>query len=393
VRLMALGDIVDFKGGGTPDKSVPAYWGGSVPWASVKDFKSTTLDRTTDFITQEGVRNSATNVIPAGTVIVPTRMAVGKAAIATVDMAINQDLKALLPKQDISTRFLLHALLASSGELERQASGATVKGITLNVLRELEIYLPRRPEQQRLAAILDQANQVHKLAVEVVRRSDLMIAAEYSHCFGDPRSNPLNWPVSCLSEVLDEIEGGWSPNCLERPASENEWGVLKLGSVTYGRFDQSANKALPANVAPKAYLAVSRGDILFSRKNTYDLVGASTLVMEDTSRMLIPDLVFRLKLKNHKALVSAEYLQTTLSFQSMRVAIRSLASGAAGSMPNISKGKLFNLAIPIPPMDLQRRFTGFRQAHEAQRRKLIHRATKANALFASLQHRAFRGEL
>ena len=95
MKMVALGDIVTIKGGGTPDKSEPKYWGGDVPWASVKDFKSTEISSTIDSITDLGVVNSATNLIPAGNLLVPTRMAVGKVAINTIDLAINQDIKAL----------------------------------------------------------------------------------------------------------------------------------------------------------------------------------------------------------------------------------------------------------------------------------------------------------
>lgn len=69
-----LGDLVDIKGGGTPSKSMPEYWGGTIPWASVKDFKGGILEITEDYITDLAVRGSSTNVIPAGSIIVPTRM-------------------------------------------------------------------------------------------------------------------------------------------------------------------------------------------------------------------------------------------------------------------------------------------------------------------------------
>jgi len=159
MKSVALGDIVEIKGGGTPDKSVEAYWGGKIPWASVKDFKTSEISDTQDRITVQGVQNSATNIIPAGSIIVPTRMAVGKAAINLVDMAINQDLKALRPKPGIDIRYLLHFLLTKGPDLERQATGATVKGITLGVLRSLIIPVPSLDKQKRIAAILDQADR------------------------------------------------------------------------------------------------------------------------------------------------------------------------------------------------------------------------------------------
>ena len=92
-----LGSLVEIKGGGTPRRDLPEYWGGPIPWATVKDFVTTKIDGTQESVTELGVRKSATNIIPAGNIIVPTRMALGKAAINIVDLAINQDLKALIP--------------------------------------------------------------------------------------------------------------------------------------------------------------------------------------------------------------------------------------------------------------------------------------------------------
>ncbi|EKF39866.1 restriction modification system DNA specificity subunit [Nitratireductor indicus C115] len=162
IPVARLGELVKIRGGGTPSKDIPEYWDGSIPWASVKDFKTTDITQTVDSITEAGVANSATSVIPAGSILVPTRMAVGKAAINAVAMAINQDLKALFPTPGVSVRYLLHALLANGPFLERMATGATVKGITLDVLRSLEIPLPPLDEQKRIAAILDKADQLRQ---------------------------------------------------------------------------------------------------------------------------------------------------------------------------------------------------------------------------------------
>ena len=119
-----LGDLVDIKGGGTPNRGEPSFWNGEVPWATVKDFKSTELSKTEDSITHQGVANSATNIIPAGTIVVPTRMAVGKAAVTSVDMAINQDLKALIIRDNsqVDQRYLLRFLLGKAQMLEGMAN-------------------------------------------------------------------------------------------------------------------------------------------------------------------------------------------------------------------------------------------------------------------------------
>ncbi|MBN8501321.1 MAG: restriction endonuclease subunit S [Sphingomonadales bacterium] len=387
-----LGDLVQIRGGGTPDKAVSAYWGGSIPWASVKDFKSTQIVGTMDSITPLGVSNSATNVIAAGALLVPTRMAVGKAAINTIDVAINQDIKALLPGPRVDTRYLLHAILSKAPELERQATGATVKGITLDVLRRVEIPLPPLDEQQRIAAILDQADALRRKRREAIRQLDTLHKSHFEQIFGHPLRNEMGWPVALLGDLLADIEGGWSPTCLDRPAHDDEWGVLKLGAVTYGRFDDGANKALPQGVEPRPKLEVRRGDLLFTRKNTYELVAACALVRNGRARLLMPDLIFRLQLvdpvRSHP-----EFVHAVLSHPAKRAEVQSLASGAAGSMPNISKARLRMVPICLPPPELQLQFAEAVERLELMRSQAVEHLAHLDALFASLQHRAFRGEL
>ena len=117
-NLIPIGEIVDFVGGGTPSRDVEDYWNGHIPWASVKDFRDNHLDSTLESISDKGLSNSSSTLVPAGHVIIPTRMALGKAAINSIDVAINQDLKALKPKQPINTRYLLHAILSRARAIQ-----------------------------------------------------------------------------------------------------------------------------------------------------------------------------------------------------------------------------------------------------------------------------------
>ncbi|NSW91726.1 MAG: restriction endonuclease subunit S [Firmicutes bacterium] len=102
-----LGDIVIQNiGGGTPSKQNSAYWNGNIPWASVKDLTGPILDKTRDYITELGLEESSSNLIPANSIIVCTRMGLGKISINTIPVAINQDLRALIiSRMDIDLRY------------------------------------------------------------------------------------------------------------------------------------------------------------------------------------------------------------------------------------------------------------------------------------------------
>lgn len=202
-----LGELVTISGGGTPSRNNDAYWGGSIPWATVKDLKDTTLSGTQETITPEGLRDSASNLIPAGSVIVATRMGLGKVAINTMDVTINQDLKAFSCSAELEPRYLLYFLLANASHLDSMGKGATVKGITLDVLKDLSVPLPPLPEQKRIAAILDKADSIRRKREEAVRLTEELLRSAFLDMFGDPVTNPKGWKEAALTDVADIVSG------------------------------------------------------------------------------------------------------------------------------------------------------------------------------------------
>jgi type I restriction enzyme S subunit len=153
-----LGAVVKTVGGGTPPRSVAAYWGGSIPWATVKDISTFAPTRTQEYITLAGVRASATRVVRAGTPVLAARMLVGKAVRFQVDVAINQDLKALLTSTAVDDSFLCHWFDANGGLLAASASGSTVAGTSTAQIKAMPIDLPSVDEQRAIASVLDTAD-------------------------------------------------------------------------------------------------------------------------------------------------------------------------------------------------------------------------------------------
>lgn len=156
-ELIILGNLLSqIKGGGTPSKSKTEYWNGNIPWCSVKDMSDDKfrISKTEDFITKLGLEKSSSNLIPKGTVITSTRMGLGRAFINDIDMAINQDLKALYPNELLDNNFLLWLIIFNRNKIESLGTGSTVKGIRLETLKALEVWLPPLPTQRKIAAIL-----------------------------------------------------------------------------------------------------------------------------------------------------------------------------------------------------------------------------------------------
>lgn len=202
MNTIKLGELVSISGGGTPDRSNPDFWGGDIPWATVKDFKSLEISSTLECITDEGLKGSAANIAAPGSIIVPTRMALGKAAINTIPVAINQDLKALrvLDPEVVDRDYLFRFLLSKATFLESQGQGATVKGITLHVLRDLDVPVPAMREQQRIATALEKADGLCRKRREALRLADDFLRAVFIDMFGGLEN--ASYPQVALADVV-----------------------------------------------------------------------------------------------------------------------------------------------------------------------------------------------
>lgn len=148
--------LMSVVGGGTPSRKVPAYFSGRIPWFTVKDMKALKPNDAEEHISEAAIADSATNLIPANTLIVATRIALGRAMRPTVVCAINQDLKALVLGRGINPDFLLHWVGANQRVIQDLGSGTTVSGIRLEALHGLPLLLPPAAEQTRIVEKLEE---------------------------------------------------------------------------------------------------------------------------------------------------------------------------------------------------------------------------------------------
>jgi len=161
------------------------------------------------------------------------------------------------------------------------------------------------------------------------------------------------YPTVFLRDAIADLENGWSPQCLNRPAEDEEWGVLKLGAVSFGLFNDRENKALPKHLKPHPMLEVKKGQVLISRANIPRLVGACAIVSETRPRLMLCDKIFRVVFCADSA-IEAEYLDEVMKLPQVRHQIEAAATGTSATMQNITKPSLLALNLPLPPLLVQR---------------------------------------
>ncbi|GAA3036436.1 restriction endonuclease subunit S [Actinokineospora globicatena] len=288
-------------------------------------------------------------------------------------------------------RFLRQPYVRVAGE-RRMTGSAGQRRVPEAYLANLPIPLYSMEKQRGIAQVLDTVDALRAKRRRAVALLDDLAQSIFLDMFGDPLDNPMGWDRVRMGDFLKRIDSGKSPRCLDRSASPEEWGVLKLGAVTRCTYLPEQNKALPSDSEVDERNEVKPGDLLFSRKNTPELVAASAYVRETRERLLLPDLIFRLVVENESR-VDKVYLHGLLTYSTKRRKLQELASGSAASMSNISKSKLSEFECEIPPVHLQWKFASRLEALEGVKRTHLDHLTQLDALFASLQHRAFRGEL
>jgi len=174
-EVKRLGDAVEkLIGGGTPSRTNSAFWGREIPWVTVKDFATFHPYQAQEYITKFGLNNSASHIIPSGTLITSTRMALGKAVIYNVDVAINQDLKAVFLRPDFNVSFLYYWFEHNETMINNLGSGSTVKGISIVELKRLAFPFISTLEQTAIADVLsDMDAEISALEKRRVKTADI----------------------------------------------------------------------------------------------------------------------------------------------------------------------------------------------------------------------------
>ena len=166
----------------------------------------------------------------------------------------------------------------------------------------------------------------------------------------------MGWIKVALSQCLTSIDNGKSFVCETKPRIGEEPAVLKLSAVTYGHYRPEENKAMIDKNQFVEDAEVRRGDLLLTRKNTPELVGRCAYVYDTPSKLMMPDIIFRL---NVAECCDSIYLWKLVNHDLFRPCIESIATGSAKSMSNISKERLLGVSVILPPLELQQQFAAF----------------------------------
>ncbi|EFP4583678.1 restriction endonuclease subunit S [Salmonella enterica] len=444
--LTSLDDVLlSIIGGGTPSKSNLNFYLGDIPWMSVKDMNQIVLEDTIDHISIDAVKNSSTNIIPAGTPIIATRMGLGKIVVANFDSAINQDLKALFLTKGIEREFFIGWYRSISKHIESLGTGTTVKGIRLEVLKALQFPLAPLAEQKVIAhkinimlAQVEKAKKCLEYIPEMLKsfRHSILAAAVTGKLTEDWRSlNPTNQIKLMVEKYHSQKKGllkvrgktswGTDVELYDLPVNwswvENyKLAIDESNAICAGPFgtifkakdfrdsgipiiflrhvkEIGFNKNKPAFMDVKIWeklhqdYSVYGGELLVTKLG--DPPGECCIYPEENGvAMVTPDVI---KMDVDERVANKKYLMYFFNSPVSKKMVSDAAFGATRLRIDISLFKLF--PIPLPSLEEQNEivrrvdeFFSYANYIEQKSRNLLERV---NGLTQSILTKAFCGEL
>ena len=197
--MVELDHAAEIRGGATPRRDNPDYWGGNVPWLTPTDLPPvgagiTDVETTADAITDDGRASCSASLLPPGAVLFSSRATIGKIGIAVVPLATNQGFANLIPRPGVESHYLAWCLHCHADRIAGLAGTTTFKEVPKSALKRFRIPLPAPSEQRRIVEILDQADRLRSLRAEADAKANSILPALFIQMFGDPVRNPMKWP-------------------------------------------------------------------------------------------------------------------------------------------------------------------------------------------------------
>jgi len=273
-------------------------------------------------------------------------------------------------------------------QAKRLAHGQTRPRINLSQLRSVRVPLPPLPEQQRIAHILHIADSLRAKRHAALAQLESLSHSIFLSMFGDPRVNRFSWPEHSFREWLSmPLRNGVSPSY----GGSVRANVLTLSAITGGAFDPAAQKEGTFRYSPTLDQRVDHQDLLICRGNgNRGLVGRGYFANESMPDVVFPDTMIAARIAPHVA--EAAFVQHLWNSDSIRTQLKALARTTNGTF-KINQRMLEGVTVVTPPLPLQRQFAERRAAITGVKVRHLRFGAGLDALFASLQHRAFRGEL
>jgi type I restriction enzyme S subunit len=387
-----LGELCEVTAGGTPSRAVASNFGGDIPWVKIGDMVQGRVVTTEERLSRSGLETSAAKILPAGTVLMSIFATIGRTAVLCVDAATNQAIVGITPRNAdvLRPEYLRRFLDSQASSLERRARGVAQVNINSSLLKAVPVPLPPLPEQRRIAEILDKADALRAKRRAALAQLDTLTQSIFLDMFGDPATNPRGWRESMLlGDVADIVSGVTIGRKLDGKSTRTV-PYLAVVNVQDRHIDLSVTKTTEATEDEIQRYRLERSDLLLTEGGDPDKLGRGSLWNDELAECIHQNHVFRVRLRSKE--LTPLFLNWLVGSQRGKKYFLRSAKQTTG-IASINMTQLRSFPLLVPPLSRQHDFAKQVSAVDALKTTHLAGIAEVDALFASLQHRAFRGEL
>lgn len=384
IQEKKISDFAEVITGGTPSTTKKEYWdGGNIPWLNSGELNKKYIYESRNFITELGLKNSSTRLMPPDTVLIAlTGATCGLSALSKIEACANQSVTGILPSKSHIPEYLFHFLRTQRQRILDKAWGNAQPHISQAFVKDFKVPLPSLSDQLHIANILSKAENLMAQRKESIRLLDEFLKSTFLEMFGEPVKNEIGWEVCNLSE-LGSLDRGVSK---ARPRNSPEllggiYPLIQTGDVTNAGIYITEFKQTYSELGLKQSKLWPKGTMLITIAAN---IAQTSILSFDAC---FPDSVVGFVTNQKKSNV----LYVHFLFKFFQAFLEGKASQTA--QKNINLEILRTLKVPCPPIELQTQFAQIVEKTEALKSQYQQSLQELENLYGSLSQKAFRGEL
>ncbi|NGT57821.1 restriction endonuclease [Clostridium perfringens] len=382
-----LGDLCEIRAGGTPSRSNSEYWyNGDIPWIKIGDINNKYVKSASEYITVDGLNNSSAKLFKKGTILYTIFATVGEVAILDFDATTNQAIVGLNHNEKIDTNYLYYFLKSQKDKISNIGRGVAQNNINMSILRDIKVPIPDKKVQLKISEVLDNAQVLIDKRKKQIEELDLLVKSKFIEMFGDPVKNPLEWQKGKIADIIVKTQYGTSNKADE---FNGDFKVLRMNNITYdGNWDFTSIKYINLDEKEQKKYLVYKGEVLFNRTNSKELVGKTAVYKEDEPMAYAGYLVKAIP--NERA--NGEFISAYMNTKYVKDKLLNMAKNIVG-MANINAEEFKKIDVYIPPIELQNQFADFVKQVDKLKFEMEKSLKELEDNFNSLMQKAFKGEL
>ena len=349
-KKVKLGDICEVITGNTPSKKIKEYWNkDEVPFITPPELKYEGINYITPSIFVSKIGAKQGRIISKNSICVCCIGSLGKLGILKEDSITNQQINSLILKnKNVDLLYLYFYLKTIKNNLESIASSTTVKIINKSSFEKIEIILPNLEIQKKISKKLELLENNIDFRKNQLNYLKELNKSLFTRMFGDIKTNDKNWEIKKLGEVVQTQYG----TSKKATSIVGKFPILRMNNITYsGEMDYKDLKYIELSDSEKEKFLLKKGELLFNRTNSKELVGKTGLFNLDIP-MAFAGYLIRIKPSN---LIHSKFLLFFMNSEFMKKLLYNKAKNIVG-MANINAKELEDFSIILPPIELQNKF-------------------------------------